>query len=337
VLKWTGFLLSLAVLGLALAWTSQFMQPFEKGNAAVFWSGVAAVPLQHEGHRHRLYPRQNEPYLYNPSCSNGFWLHGDHWAAVSETEALAMFPRVLDLLIEDPSALTTGEIEALLGEDFADRAEALKKLAAQRDEIGKSAEKLQAFLWAAYEADLRETPQLREPNQCVLAIMDAQFTGARLDRARRYWMNIVFEAVFLGGVVTLFWLPLLWSRMRRWLPLVWGGLPMFILLPYFFGYCRAAMFWPDPTFWGGPLYSWIIVNLRPLTDNMLQWDANFLDYFPRILDFLNQPSFLDFETDHIMGIVVPRVGPVVPLIFCLVITSILYGIRWVLGRRAGKN
>jgi hypothetical protein len=329
LLKWCGFTLSLAALGVALAWAADVMRPIGKGNAREFWSGVGGVPLREGEPHHRLHFRLQEPYIYDPSVG-GIPLHGDHYSGVSEAEVMREFPGVLDRILADPSALSLKQIQALIGDKVGDRESGLSKLAADRDEIGRSSEKMGSFIRASYEEWLTELASRRQSGWEWVAtseILDAQRLTARLDRARHYWATIAFDAIFLSGLVTFFWLPLLWTRARRWLPVIWGSLPVVFLVPYFLGYCRMAIRWPDAHFWGGPLYSLLLQIYRPLGELARPWDLSLWRWLPQVLEPLNQPSMVDVEkwidTDYGSG----GVGPIVPAMIGLVIGLAAYGLQ----------
>jgi hypothetical protein len=330
--KWGGFILSLAALGVALAWMGDLMRPVRKGNVEDFWTGVWGMPRREGDYRYSTHVlTSGKVYIYHDMGIEGVGL----WS-VSRNEVISLFPQMLDRLVANPADLSIGQIAALLGHVVSTKDEGIKEVAASKEAIGKSAERMEAFLEASRWEELRDLITKCGPPMYGQYAFDARWFGARLDRAQWYWMTIAFEGVFLAGMLTLFWLPLLWRRMRRWLPAVWGGLPLLILFPYFLGYCRAALGGMNPGLWGGLLYPWIIVSVRPLANSISTLDANLLDYFPRVLEFLNQPPTTNLE-EECTSFFLSRIGPVVPLIFCLVNTAILYGIQRVLAAGRPKH
>jgi hypothetical protein len=306
------------------------MRPIGKGNAREFWSSVRGVPLMAGEQRHRLHFRMQEPYIYDPSAAGGVPLHGDHYSGVSEAEVMQEFPGVLDRLLADPSRLSLKQILALIGEKIGDRNSGLKKLAADRMKIGKSTDRMLAFVGASYEDDLTEMASGWEGGLVSLFTFEigrTQWLTARLERAKQYWATIAFEAVFLSGLVALFWLPLLWKRARPCLPVIWGSLPVVFLLPYFLGYCRMAVAWPDPYFWGGPLYPWLLRMYRPLAEHAWAWDVSLVRWVPHVLEPLNQPSMVEAERQTEAEFGVFGIGPTIPAVMGLAIGLLAFGAR----------
>jgi len=294
LLLWLGFVLTLAALGIALALAADSMRPVEKGNAEAFWSGVWGVLPPDDENRQALgvIPTGSGPYLYVPGKS-GIYLHGEPLAEVSRAEVFALWPKVIEGIVsKPPDGLTVRHLEGMLGHKVASRESGLAELAARREEIASSEERMEGFLAAAQwawaenlvsEFGVWHSGFFGDRDQCA---------AIRLNRSRHWWANIAFEAVFLGGVLAFVWLPILLKRCRRWLPVIWGSLPLVVLLPYFLGYCRAALLaWPDPRFWGGALYPWVLHQYLPLKQLTGKWELDLLNALPQLLEPLSQNPY----------------------------------------------
>jgi hypothetical protein len=118
-----------------------------------------------------------------------------------------------------------------------------------------------------------------------LSIADEQAFAMRWGRIRRFWLNVVFECVLFSGL-SLF---AFWPWLRHQGPRAWGihlGLtPLFLLLPYYFGYCGWTFTSAGPS--GGVLYPWTIIWFR----DWLFWtpvDEWLLVSSPKVLEPLSQ-------------------------------------------------
>jgi hypothetical protein len=296
-LKWGGFLLSLGILATALAWSVEIMRPIHRGNAQDYWSSIWGVRVAVPRSGHLAVLSTEGLYLYGDA---GIPIEGIHLWRVPEAEALAAFPEVVDRLAGDPSGLMLGQVAALVGDqELSDREEGLRRLRRESANIGQSAERMTDFVQASKEAWLSNF----EESETLLHIAEeSAWVAVRADRAQRWWANIVFEAIFLGGIVVFLWLPILWRRASRWTPLIWGGLPVVILLPYYFGYCRWAAVWPDPTFWGGALYPWVVCIFQPLGYITANFEVVKLQALSCVLEPLNQnPPSMAFSLGFTAG------------------------------------
>jgi hypothetical protein len=322
LLKWAGLAIMFGALGLGLAGAGQLMQPIKVGTAADFWSSVWGVPLEPGQEAHSAFQAQAGVLLYGMG-GEGFPLHGDPLWIASPSAVLAAFPAAIDRLLADPSKLTDAQIGALVGEKAVGpdtRTAVLVKLAGERNEIGRSLDRMQAFLEASTSARLESKAAGLGPTYLARAVEEAAWIGSRVDRSRHYWANIVFEAVFLGGAIVLFWLPILYDRLRRRLPLIWGGLILVLLVPYYLGYCRVATCWPNPDFWGGALYPWLLQYYRPLAGYHYAWEASVLGAIGWVLEPLNSSTW--FELNEAAGGF--EVGLVAPTLIAAAVAGILY-------------
>ncbi len=132
------------------------------------------------------------------------------------------------------------------------------------------------------------------------AASEEQAFAERWIRVRRYWMNVVFESAFFGGL-TLF---ALWPWLRRRGSWSWGlhlgSLPVLLMLPYYCGYASWTFTSAGPS--GGVLYPWAIWWFRhfPIWTGADQWA---LENGPRFLGPLSQPlgPMLSISGGHGLG------------------------------------
>jgi hypothetical protein len=323
LLKWAAFSLMLGGLSLAIAGAGDLMRPIKAGNAADFWSSVYGVPLSPGQDPHRAFQAQGGVFLYG-SVDRGIELHGDPLWAAPAADVLAAFPQAIDRMLADPGKLSDVLLIALINEKIPidSRSEALRKLATDRDAIGRSPGRLAAFLDAANGMRLEAMATQLGPQFLSHEMEEAAWKGSRVDRARHYWLNILFEAAFFTAVIGLFWLPILRASLRRRLPLIWGSLVLVVLIPYYFGYCRMAVFWPLPDFWGGALYPWVLQLYRPLHGLLYGWEGAVLSAIGWVLEPLNQASMIDM--DRLASGMDGHVGLVAPALIAGIVTGILY-------------
>jgi len=330
ILKWLGFAATLVALGVVLALAADFMRPVKKGNAEAFWSGVWGVPLPEGAERQalRVYLTWTEPYLYVPG--SGIHQHGEPLAQVPEAEVLALFPAAIDRIIaHPPEELSVVQIEALLAHEVVDRNIGLEELARHRESITTSPEKMRAFLEACYVVQANHLSLKLGTDWCAYEVLETQERGARFDRAQRYWLNIVFEAVFFFGIACLFWLSVLWRRVRSWMPVMWGLVPLILLVPYFLGYCRLAFTSVGP-FYGGVFYPFVLSVYWLLRGFTCSLDIAFLNAAPQLLDWLTQaPS-------PIVSMSGGSVGPIMPALLGVGLGLGVFGVRRLLRRRRAR-
>ncbi len=324
VLKWLGFGLTLAALGVALAWAADIMRPIRTGDAEEFWAVVLAAGPGSGPEDDALAGEAYtwcEPYVYECSSRNVIHMHGVPLKQVHEQEVMALFPAVLDRIVEHPSdGLRGGQIKALLGHDAPGVTEGLAEVARHREEIGTSVDCMQAFVAASSAAQLERL--LSEAGTWYLSahMSTEREVGVVLDRANRYWANVAFEAVFLAGVAVWIWLPLLSRRVRVLLPLFWGITPLLVLGPYFLGYCNGTFTSLGPL-QGGALYPWVLAAYSPLHETATDWDIDVLNAIPRILEPLTQHPF------SVLSMSGGAVGPTAPAAISLALAALLYAAR----------
>jgi hypothetical protein len=110
----------------------------------------------------------------------------------------------------------------------------------------------------------------------------------RWGRIQRYWLNILFEAVFLNAWLGLVLLPFVRRSCTEWSRIVSVGLGFPLLfVPYFLGYCPWTFTSTGPS--GGALYPWMIVPFYGCSWGMTSFDAWLLKSSGFPLEPLSQP------------------------------------------------
>jgi hypothetical protein len=266
------------------------MRPLPQGDAKKFWAVVWGVKLQDEATREvvvgRAYTWQ-APYVYYALPPRTIPLHGVSPKRVEEEELMKLFPAVLDGMLAAPSNhLTVAQLARLIDEQPKSISDGLTRLKQKRDDIASSPERMRAFLTASHKAECNYWARNRPED--VDAIMDEERdVGAFLQRTRCYWINVLFEALHASGLLALFWLPLLSVRLRRFLPICWGLIPLYVMIPFYLGYCDIALTSLGPV--GGAIYPWTLqLAGRPFAPLTPFWDVALLHTLPRPLSSLTQ-------------------------------------------------
>ncbi len=245
------------------------MAPVREGDAATFWQGACGIDV--EGKKQEVMgsvylPRDNW-YIYYIQR-----FHGQLLFRVPRSQAEAAFPAV----VQGIKASTSRK----------DAAPKVLRAAAALERSASGAEPSpEQFLRLAREEWLKE---LLKGDKSVhdYAVSEEDAFAERWVRIRHYWMNLVFEGTFFGGL-TLF---ALWPWLRRGGSWSWGFhlgfLPVLLMLPYYCGYAPWTFTSAGPT--GGVLYPWVIVWLRgiPIWTLADEWA---LEHLPRFLEPLSQP------------------------------------------------
>jgi hypothetical protein len=307
------YLLILAVaitlaVGGGIASFMKMMAPIHAGKPEDFWYIACRVELTGE---HRDYltsgrTAQREGwFIYEMGH-----LHGSSLFKVKCSEAIIQFPEVIRRLegkVEKPDPnnyVVAGYIEwKRNGEATASRVEAL---------LEKTDEAFGAWLRA------------RSPEGYAYHKVEDYFFERRLQQAKWYWANLVFEFLFLSGLV---WIAL-WPALRGKEPWRWalhlGLVPLLFMLPAYLGYATYTFTSRGPS--GGVLYPWLLIFFRH--GSMTQIDQRILERLPQILEPLSQ------------GIGSPLAltgagmwGPTAVVCLCLVVSVAAFVVVWLAGRQ----
>ena len=249
------------------------MYPVEKGTSAAFWFHACGAQIDSDDDQKgpgvwagRVYAPRDGCFVYAEPH-----MHGEDLYVVPVTEAAADLPKVV----------------AYLDRHFND-------------------ETMRETVRQGFRAWLTENPGKHDPVLLVEKLREARLNERKatkprfydyaleLDRAsterwhrlRRYWLNVVFECIWLAGVVV--WAMWPWLRRapqwRLWLHV--GLAPFFLFLPWFLGYCGLALTSAGPV--GGVLYPWVLVLFQWLGPYLGTPDMWLLQTMPKPLEWLTQ-------------------------------------------------
>jgi len=268
-MKWMAMAPLTAAITIALWYAAVAEAPVKDGSALVFWKHACHVdvgPARTElwGGVH---PLQNGWFIY---YAQGF--HGQFLYRVPRAEAVAYFPQVLSKL----EAAAPDEVGAYVLAGY-------RSWRQQGGSPGAPPEDLLSAIRAAYIAQIKEDD---EELAAYIAGEERNFTE-RWRRVQRWWLNVLFEFVYLVGL-SLF---TAWPWLRRKGAVAWAChtafAPLLLFLPYYLGYAEYTFTSAGPS--GGALYPWLIVWFRPLS----WWtslDTALYGIVPRLLDPLSQPT-----------------------------------------------
>jgi hypothetical protein len=266
--------LAIAASVVAVLMLAKEMLPVKEGRTADFWKfacgvDIGGADLQTYGGFYQ--PRDGWYIYYSQGIFQQFLFR------VPRAQAVAAFPEVVRRI--RLSANATNALSSVgMAAAVLDRNPAV---------AGPSPEQFLSLL-----RDERLNSLLNQHSSLYdYAVTDEQEFSKRWTRIRHYWMNVVCESVYFGGL-TLF---ALWPWLRGKGSWCWGlhlgSLPVLLMLPYYCGY--AAWTFSDPGPSGGVLYPWIIFWLRdsPTWTGADHW---VFEHIPKILVPLSQspgPAF----------------------------------------------
>ena len=334
--RWLGFALTLAGLGFALASAVGTMRPGHDGKAEDFWERVY---IHREGddlleyrrtHWRWTFLTSGGTYAYAIDSDPGHPWRGQFVLPVPETEVRSWFPNIIDqVLANSGKGITNGQMAALLGHETGDKGQAIEELRCRKEEIGQSRQAVERFVLASDCALLEAVKAEEQPAVLASKIDSERMFVSLMQRAQRYWMNVAFEAALLTALATVFWLPILWGRIRRLLPLFWGMIPLLLFAPYALGYCPCAFAFMDRRV-EGVLYPSILQVFLALPIPLRTAGESWLACVPPLLDSLNQPL------GRTQLLLVASVGPVGPIVMGIGMAAIAW-LGQTIGRRARQT
>ena len=267
-------ILKLAVLGagfLAIAAGLCFfyplMRPIQEGSSADFWYFACRVDIgsSKAGCFGGTYPGQDGWFVY---YVQGY--HGQALYRLKREDALADWPKVLD-------NLRRADQEGNSSNSAFTRMYRSWPLARPG---GDSADELPAHV---REARLEWAKERGEESYQLMLAEEKGFEE-RWARAGRYWVNVLFEFVFLGAVLIF----LLWPWLRRKGAIRWilhvGFTPLLLFLPMYLGYAEWSGTCVGPS--GGVLYPWVTTLLPDCPWTMSE--AEVVAAIPKVLEPISQ-------------------------------------------------
>ena len=242
--------------------------PMQPGSSTDFWAAACCVELGDEpisgygGYVVRL----DDRFFYSHDFASATLRY------VPVSEAMADFHRALDKLAEEARTFT---------EEYPTVAGYLRWMNTPEDRRNGAEGLIWAIQAARYrkaDADFSEYAGPQRRNQLIVQ--------QRITKAKRYWVNPLFEFVWLSGLVWLaMWPAIKGSRPWRW-ALHIGLLPLLLALPAYLGYFHSSWVSIHVAPSGGVLYPWVIVffqigQLGPLDEAIVR-------HLPRMLEPLSQ-------------------------------------------------
>jgi hypothetical protein len=124
-----------------------------------------------------------------------------------------------------------------------------------------------------------------EPDLYSYRRSEEQFVDQRWDRSKWYWANIVFEWIFLSGLVLFATWPMRGDKGWRSWAVHLGFLPILFMMPAYLGYATLTFTSAGPS--SGVLYPWLLMNFGG--GQCAEWDRQILRYTSRTLELLSIP------------------------------------------------
>jgi ankyrin repeat protein len=262
-----GLCLTLTVVGLAVLRAP--MAPVHPCSPAQFWWAACGVDISDGAESvdcNSFYPpRDGYAICYEQ------WIHSQYLCRVRESAAYAELPKVVARLEQLPEQVRRTAFVVQGYRDWLD-ADASRSDARLLLRKVKEAERL---YFRQNSLSIHRTVMEEE-----------RLFDRRWPRVRRYWLNVLFEFVYLTGLIVFAF----WPWLRRQTP--WRRcahlalLPALLVLPCHLGYANWTFTSAGPS--GGVLYPWLVVWLEPLAFLPFQclW---LLRVFPKPLGHISQP------------------------------------------------
>jgi len=246
---------------------TKLMAPIKQGTSEEFWYVSCNVVLD---------PNYKHEWRGQVVLRDGFFIyelidiHGERLFRISESEAMKDFPKVIKQLdVEcdnaDPNnCFLAGYMEWKALEET------------DRNGVEGLIEKIEKARLDLLRSRSFEPDSYTHFQRYILE--------KRIQQAKWYWANIVFEFVFLSGLVWFAVWPIIKGRGPfRW-ALHLGLVPLVFILPLYLGYATYARTSAGPS--GGVLYPWIIAVLPGGSLNKVE--QVILERLPQILEPLSQ-------------------------------------------------
>jgi hypothetical protein len=256
----------IVAMGLDLLRLTPIMKPIQEGDPATFWLhaasldiGVKRIPLSCTGF---YQPRDGWLVYYTQE------IHGCSLYRIKVSEAAALFPKVVDRLQNAPPGILHPDVEKGFQEWLRTRS---------------GPDDMAGFLARVYEAKLARWRQ-EDPSVAELIRSEEKAFSDRWERIQRYSQTVLFEFLFLTGLILFMAWPWLRGSGRLGWAIHLGLLPTLFFLPYWLGYAWTTFTSIGPS--GGVLYPWLLGEFGGLSWTAL--DRAIVRTLPQILDPLSQ-------------------------------------------------
>ncbi len=314
VVCWGIVLLAAVSSAYGIATLAERMAPSHPGSSQIFWNIACRVTL----HSEKKLCCGGNAYYVNDSwfAYESSYLHGSKLLLISAAEVSSDFDAAVEAL---QTAHEQGEDDAFIRGyvSWRDDEHHSHTPRALLDSIRISREK-----------------SLCEENTAMLAhfLIDEQMFWRRLARVNWYWANVVFEWVFLSGLV----LFALWPGIRKLSALRWavhvGLLPVMFMLPTYLGYASYSFTTVGPC--GGILYPFLLTGLHG--GSVTEFDSLLLAALPKVL----VPLSTSFGSPMVFsgrGMPGPTSAVIAGICLAALILVVNLGVRQWIKRRSGHG
>jgi hypothetical protein len=246
---------------------AKLMAPIKKGTPGELWYAACNIALD---------PNDKHEWRGQVVLQDGWFiyelthLHGESLFRIRKSEAMKDFPRVIKQLDAecanaDPNDyFLSGYIEWKVIEE------------SERNGVEGLLERIEQARAGLLRSRFPELDRYTYFQRYILK--------KRLQQAKWYWANILFEFVFLSGLI---WFAI-WPIIKRKNPFHWalhlGLVPLLFMLPLYLGYSTYTRTSAGPS--GGVLYPWIVFFLPGGPPNNVE--QVILERLPQILEPLSQ-------------------------------------------------
>ncbi len=264
---WLGLVLSIAVV-CGLVMLSPRMAPVRKGTATAFWAHACGVNLTDAAPATSM----GRVYAVSSMCYyEDQHMHGSVLYSVPMAEVQPSLARVVQMIDQRlPSEEEPDDVIVALAAWQA------------RPMVQQTVDRLVSDL---HEAHISRLAKQSPTSITAIGVYDYLFER-RLEQAKWYWANHVFECIWLLGLV---WLAL-WPLLRQSPPWRWivhlAPLPLLFMLPVYLGYAIFTFTSAGPS--GGVLYPWLAV-IAGSRGTFTSLDHQIVEYLPQVLEPLSQP------------------------------------------------
>lgn len=297
------FAVSMTVaVGAGISLLAKFMAPIKEGTSGELWYVACNIALDpNDGHeRGRQVVLRDGWFIYELPH-----IHGGDLFRVRESEAMKDFPRVIKQLDAkctdaDPNnCFVAGYMDWKATEEV------------ERDGVEGLLERIEQARASLVRSRFPEVDSYRDFERYILE--------KRLQQAKWYWANILFEFVLLSGLV---WFAV-WPIIKRKSSFHWalhlGLVPVLFMLPLYLGYATYTRTSAGPS--GGVLYPWILIFLPG--GSLSNVEQIVLERLPQILEPLSQGIGSPIA---LTGFGIPR--PTAVVICSVVVGIIAFVVGW---------
>ena len=244
MLKWVVVVFAIAIFGTGLLCLDPVMSPIRDGDAGTFWVHVCQIDVGAKNSRRSIgsfYLPRDGWFIY---YDQGF--HGQDLRRVPASDAIALFPKLVEKLRSAPPGLLHPDVET-----------GFQKWLATSGNPSDAA----GFLARVHEARLNRA-RAQNQQSYVRALSREEDFDERWERVRRYHWNVRFEFAFFTALILFAAWPWLRGAGRTRCAIHLGLVPTLYCLPFWLGYAQFTLTSAGPS--GGVLYPFLLYLLHGL-------------------------------------------------------------------------